>query len=100
MFIIICRYKLFQGVDIFDNVLFYRRECLVAYVVLELACVLDRDFFADTEADQQIREHGVPLVYLMRDLKPRIGECEISVLVHEEIAALLEKSNGAADARL
>ena len=47
------RCKLFQTVDIFDNVLFYRRECLVAYVVLELACVLDRDFFADTEADQQ-----------------------------------------------
>lgn len=71
----LCRRKLFQTVDIFDNVLFYRRECLVAYVVLELACVLDRDFFADAEADQQIREHGVPLVYLMRDLKPRIGEC-------------------------
>ena len=52
MLIIICRYKLFQGVDIFDNVLFYRRECLVAYVVLELACVLDRDLFADAEADQ------------------------------------------------
>lgn len=80
--------------------LFYRRECLVAYVVLELACVLDRDFFADAEADQQIREHGVPLVYLMCDLKPLVGEREISVLVHEEVAALLEKSNGAADARL
>ena len=48
------RCKLFQAVDIFDNVLFYRRECLVAYVVLELACVLDRDLFADAEADQQI----------------------------------------------
>ena len=94
------RCKLFQTVDIFDNVLFYRRECLVAHVVLELPCVLDSDFFPDAEPDQQIREHGVPLVYIVRDLKPRIGECEISVLVHEEIAALLEKSNGAADARL
>ena len=80
--------------------LFYRRKRLVADVVLHFARIFGGSLFVNAETDEELREQGVALIYFLRHIEPRFGEGQIPVLVHEKIAALFEKSDSAADARL
>ena len=75
-------------------------KALLTDVVLHLARILRGGLFINAETDEKFREQSVALVYFLSYIEPRFGEGQIPFLVHEKIAALFEKPDGAADARL
>ena len=73
-------------------------EGLIADDMLDLAGVFRGGFFADTQAYEHFCQHRVALEDLLRGGKAGFGQGQVAVFVRFHIAALLQKSHGAANA--
>ena len=75
-------------------------ERLVADVVLYAAGILRGDIGAHAEGDQQLGEHLVALIDLLRDAASLLREGDASACVDDEAVLVLETPEGTADGSL
>lgn len=89
-----------SGLGLFRHKALERGEGFVADVVLDLAGVLGRYGLIDAQMDKEVREHHMALVGPLRGLAAQLRQMERAVVVHGEVAVVLQQSHGPADARL
>jgi hypothetical protein len=72
----------------------------VADIVLNLAGILCGNLFVYAKPNEKLSKNKMALIYLLAYLAAYVGEGNISILINGDKAAVLEKSDRAADAGL
>ena len=68
--------------------------------MLHLAGVGLRSLLVNTELYQKARQENMSFIYTRGDLPPGLGESDMTVGVHKNVALRLQLPDGAADGRL
>ena len=67
--------------------------------MLDLAGIFHSGFFVHAQVDQPVRQHNMTLIHLISNILTSLGQSDVALVIHVDIAIFTQVLHGNADTR-